>query len=147
MCWVLPNILYNFTESKLWHCLRTSLSREPIISGVPFTVRFAGLLSAKPSFIDIKGTLMQIWKSPNMCVSYEKNALKISHSYSQVFSSSWSFVNFLKSGLIFNILLSLNVCKQTFHISHMRISQKMRPWMEILNSMWKFKCFLVYFRS
>ena len=38
------------------------------------------------------------------------------------------FVNFLKSRLIFNIfvLLFLNVCKQTFHISHVRISQKLK---------------------
>ena len=37
-------------------------------------------------------------------------------------------VNFLKSRLIFNIfvLLFLNVCKQTFHISHVRISQKLK---------------------
>ena len=35
------------------------------------------------------------------------------------------FVNFLKSRIIFNILYCfLNVCKQTFHISHVRISQK-----------------------
>ena len=35
------------------------------------------------------------------------------------------FVNFLKSRLIFSIiLLFLNVCKQTFHILHVRISQK-----------------------
>ena len=36
------------------------------------------------------------------------------------------FVNFLKSRLNFNILLSLNICKQTFHISHVRISQKLK---------------------
>ena len=33
------------------------------------------------------------------------------------------FINFLKSRLIFNILLFLNVCKQTFHRSHMDISE------------------------
>ena len=40
---------------------------------------------------------------------------------------SWvicKFVNFSKSRLIHNILLFLNVCKQTFHISHVRISQE-----------------------
>ena len=35
------------------------------------------------------------------------------------------FVNFLKSRLI---LLFLNVCKQIFHISHVRISQKVKSY-------------------
>ena len=35
------------------------------------------------------------------------------------------FVKFLESRLIFNILF-LNVCKQTFHISHVRISQELK---------------------
>ena len=34
------------------------------------------------------------------------------------------FVHLLKSRLIFNILLFLNVCEQTIHTSHVRISQK-----------------------
>ena len=36
------------------------------------------------------------------------------------------FVKFLKSRLILNILLFLNVCKQTFHISRVRIYQKVK---------------------
>ena len=38
------------------------------------------------------------------------------------------FVNFLKSRLAFNIhnLLSLNVCKETLHVSHVRIPQKVK---------------------
>ena len=39
---------------------------------------------------------------------------------------SVKFVNFLKSRLIFNILLFLNVCKYTFHICHVHISQKVK---------------------
>ena len=36
------------------------------------------------------------------------------------------FVNLLKSRLIFNILLFLNVCKQTVHMSHVSIFQKVK---------------------
>ena len=36
------------------------------------------------------------------------------------------FVNLLKRRLIFNMLLFLNVCKQTFHTSHMHMSQKVK---------------------
>ena len=36
------------------------------------------------------------------------------------------FLNVLKRGLIFYILSFLNVSKQTFHISHVRISQKVK---------------------
>ena len=36
------------------------------------------------------------------------------------------FVNFLNIGLILSILLFLNVCKQYFHLSQVRVSQKVK---------------------
>ena len=63
----------------------------------------------------IKGTLMQIWKSPYI-FKFIWNTLKNSHSKSKEFLSysPVKFSFFLKSRLIFNISYWLCVCKQTF---------------------------------
>ena len=48
------------------------------------------------------------------------------------------FINFLKSKLIFHILLFLNVCKQTFHRSHLDISQKVKSILNIKSTTYYF---------
>ena len=40
--------------------------------------------------------------------------------------SAREVVDFLKSRLIFNIFCCFKLCKQTFHISHVHISQKVK---------------------
>ena len=84
-------------------------------------------MTSKLLLISVKGTLRQIWKSPYMSVFIQNNTLKISHSSSYKFSNYLpvKFVNFLKSRPIFNmfyVLLLLNVGKQTFDKSHVRMN-------------------------
>ena len=65
-----------------------------------------------------------------MCLcSHNNNTLKIPLSESYEFSSYLPVKvgNCLKNRLIFILfLLYLNVCKQTFHVSHVRISQNVK---------------------
>ena len=74
----------------------------------------------------LKGTLMQIWKSPYMFVLIQK---QYPENFSPLFLrtaelSAREVVDFLKRRLIFNIFCCFKLCKQTFHISHVHISQK-----------------------
>ena len=76
----------------------------------------------------LKGTLMQIWKSPYMFVLIQK---QYPENFSLLFLriaelSAREVVDFLKSRLIFNIFCCFKLCKQTFHISHVHISQKVK---------------------
>ena len=76
----------------------------------------------------LKGTLMQIWKSLYMFVLIQK---QYPENFSLLFLriaelSAREVVDFLKSRLIFNIFCCFKLCKQTFHISHVHISQKVK---------------------
>ena len=75
----------------------------------------------KHKFDNIKGTLMQFWKSLHSLCSYKYHILKISHSESLEFSS-YSLVKFLFFSK--SISLFLYICQQKFRISKVRISQK-----------------------
>ena len=76
----------------------------------------------------LKGTLMQIWKSPYMFVLIQK---QYPENFSLLFLrtaelSAREVVDLLKSRLIFNIFCCFKLCKQTFHISHVHISHKVK---------------------
>ena len=98
-----------------------------------------------------KGTLMQIWKSPYMFAfiwkQYPENFVFLILKVLELFARE--FVNFLKSRLIFNVFYCfLNVWKQTFHISHVRISQKVKSvlmWnFQHIVSMRRWRCWLIF---
>ena len=79
----------------------------------------------------LKVTVMQISKFKYLYVrvhSYKNNTLNISHSYYWEFFSHevCKFVKKHIARLMFNIVIFLNDWKQTFHISHVRISQKVK---------------------
>ena len=73
--------------------------------------------------LPLKGTLMQIWKFYHVFffINPENFAfliLRLLELYAR------EFCKFLKKQVnLYLILLFLNVCKLTFHISHVRISQ------------------------
>ena len=78
------------------------------------------------SMVSIKGTLMQIWKSPYVCVHiktiYPENFAFLTFTIHQLFTRE--VCKFLKNLANFYLIqLFLNVCKQTFHISRALISK------------------------
>ena len=77
----------------------------------------------------IKGKLMKIWKSHYMFVFIKKQypenfALLILRIFEFFAREVCKFLK--KKANFYLILLFLNVCKPTFHISHMRISQNIK---------------------
>ena len=86
----------------------------------------------------VKVTLLQIWKSPiYVCFQIKiiPRKFRILNPKSSRVICPWSLWISLKvCWFLTHILLFLNVCKQTFHISYVRISQKVKVfWCDISN--------------
>ena len=103
------------------------------------------------SMVSIKGTLMQVWKSPYVCVHiktiYPENFAFLTFTIHQLFTRE--VCKFLKNLANFYLIqLFLNVCKQTFHISHARTSQKVKGvliWnLQHTIFMWRQRCWQIF---